>query len=266
MRIKGKLYPNKYTPLIPKELFDKVQEVRIGYHKKPFKYASKPYILRGLIKCANPACGCTITAENPKGYVYYSCTNYHNIHDKRTYISEKDLLAPIREVLKDLKLKNKDAEKLTTELRKVNQSENAFHIEAMENLKKEYDKIEKRLNAMVDLRIDGSITSDMYDKKLKEYKEQQQELLEEMQRHSIADESYFVAVNQVISLSQRASEIFESSEPNEKRQLLNYLLQNCRLNEKRLLFEMKKPFNALVEYNKCPEMLRRQDSNLRPRD
>lgn len=77
-----------------------------------------------------------------------------------------------------------------------------------------------------------------------------------MQRHSIADESYYLAVNQVLSLSQRASEIFESSEPNEKRQLLNYLLQNCRLNKRSLSFEMKNPFNALVEYNKCPEMLR----------
>ncbi|MDP3057797.1 MAG: hypothetical protein Q8N37_04785 [bacterium] len=64
-----------------------------------------------------------------------------------------------------------------------------------------------------------------------------------------------MAVNQVLSLSQRASEIFESSEPNEKRQLLNYLLQNCRLNERNLLFELKKPFDALVKYNKCPEML-----------
>jgi hypothetical protein len=81
-----------------------------------------------------------------------------------------------------------------------------------------------------------------------------------MQRHSIADESYYLAVNQVLSLSQRASEIFESSEPNEKRQLLNYLLQNCRLNERNLLFELKKPFDALVKYNKCPEMLAWRDS------
>lgn len=75
-------------------------------------------------------------------------------------------------------------------------------------------------------------------------------------KEKIADESYYLAVNQVLSLSQRASEIFESSEPNEKRQLLNYLLQNCRLNERSLFFELKKPFDALVKYNKCPEMLR----------
>ena len=31
---------------------------------------------------------------------------------------------------------------------------------------------------------------DLYDKKLKEYKEKQQEILEEMQKHNKADESY----------------------------------------------------------------------------
>lgn len=160
MRIMEKLYPHKYQPLISKELFDKAQEVRLGYHKKPFKYASKPYILRGLIKCADPACGCTITAEmpkhtitakNPNGLSYYSCTNYKRIHEKRIYIKENDLLAPIREELKNLKLTNKDAEKLTKELRKVNQSENIFHTQAMNNLKNEYDRIEKKLYNMVEL-------------------------------------------------------------------------------------------------------------------
>ena len=264
MRIKGKLYPHKYPPLISKELFDKVQAVRLGYHKKPFKYASKPYILRGLIKCANPACGCTITAESPKGYIYYSCTNYRGIHNKRAYINENDLIAPIYESLKNIKLSNKDAGDLTKELRKINQLENEFNKQAIENIRKEYDMIEKRISTMFDLRIDGSITTDIYDKKLKEYKEKQYELNNEIQRHTVADESYYLAVNQVIDLSQRALEIFESSEPNEKRQLLNYLLQNCRLDGKKLLFELRKPFDALEEYNKCSKWLRERDSNPRP--
>ncbi len=66
MEIKGKLYPHKYPPLISKELFDKVQEVRLGYHKKPFKYAAKPYILRGMIKCANPRLRLRYNSGKPK--------------------------------------------------------------------------------------------------------------------------------------------------------------------------------------------------------
>lgn len=94
MKIKGQLYPHRYEPLISKELFDKVQDVMAGYHKKPFKYASKPFIFRGMIKCAE--CGCTITPEIKKGrLIYYSCTNYKGFHKKRVYVREEELLSPI---------------------------------------------------------------------------------------------------------------------------------------------------------------------------
>ena len=73
MQPKGQLLPHKYPPLISKELFDKVQAVRDGFHKKPFKYASKPAIFRSLMTCAE--CGCTITPEKHRGKMYYACTN-----------------------------------------------------------------------------------------------------------------------------------------------------------------------------------------------
>ena len=54
----------------------------------------------------------------------------------------------------------------------------------------------------------------------------------------------------LIDVTNRASEIFESSEPKEKQQFLNFLLQNCRVSDKKLLFDVKKPFVGIVEYNK----------------
>ena len=67
-----------------------------------------------------------------------------------------------------------------------------------------------------------------------------------MQKYDIADENYYITVNTVLNVAQRASEIFECSETNEKRQLLNFLLQNLKLKEKTLQFELKKPFNYIV--------------------
>ena len=57
----------------------------------------------------------------------------------------------------------------------------------------------------------------MYDKKLKEYKEKQQDLLVQMEEHSKADEAFYLTASKVLNLASRASEIFESSEMNEKR-------------------------------------------------
>jgi len=251
--LKG-LHPHKYQPLISKALFDKAQEIRVSYHKKPFKYASKPFIFRGMIKCAD--CGCTITPEITKGHIYYSCTNYHRFHKKRIYIREEELLNPIYKVLKDIQLSDDKIQEITEDLRKSNQAKNHFYEQSLRVLRKEYDQIENRTSKMFDLQLDGSITKDMFDKKLKEYKERQAELNEEIQKYADADENYYITANTVLNLAKRAYKIFESSEVSEKRQLLNFLLQNPQLKAKKLMFKLKTPFDTVLQANKCSNLLR----------
>ena len=78
MIVKGKSYPHRYPTIISQTLFEKVQQVKASYNKKPFKFAGKPYIYRGLIRCAH--CGLAITPEKHKGNVYYHCTQYNGKH------------------------------------------------------------------------------------------------------------------------------------------------------------------------------------------
>ena len=117
---------------------------------------------------------------------------------------------------------------------------------------------------MADERFDGSITKDFFDQKLKEYKEKQAELIEKMSRHDKADENYYITVNTVLNLAQRASEVFESSEPDEKRQLLNFLLQNFQLKERKLFFQPKTPLNTVLlakQHSNCSDWLPIQNPN-----
>lgn len=46
----------------------------------------------------------------------------------------------------------------------------------------------------------------------------------------------------VLNLARRAREIFESSEVDEKRQLLNFVFQNLDLKDKRLSITLREPF------------------------
>lgn len=101
----------------------------------------------------------------------------------------------------------------------------------------------------------------MYDKKLKEYKEKQEDLFLQMEDHSKADENFYITAATVLDLSSRALEIFKSSEVTEKRALLKFLLQNCVLSGRKLLFELKTPFDVIAQYGKTQEWLPGQDSN-----
>lgn len=255
MRIKGELYPHRYQPLISKELFDKCQTVMKGYHKKPFKYAGKLFVLRGMIKCAD--CGCTITPETHKGHIYYSCTNYRGFHKNRIYIREEELLAPVYEILKNIRLSDEKIKEITEDLKTMNQAKNEFHRQSLATLRKEYDQIENRISNAFDLLTDGSITKDMFNKKLKEYKEKQAEIETKMNQYTDADENFYLTANMVLNLAKRVYEIFQNSEVEEKRQLLNFLLQNLKLQGKNLVFELKTPFDTVLQASKCSNLLRR---------
>lgn len=256
MRCKNNLHPHKYPHLISKELFDMCQRILAGYHKKPFKYASKTYAFRGLIKCADPACGCTITPETHKGHNYYSCTNGKKIHSKRIYIKEEDLFAPIKKVIDGLQMPEDKIKETIDSLKKINKSKNEFYFNSITTLRKEHDQIEKRISNSYDLFVDGSITKEMFNSKLKEYKEKQSEIEVRMAQYTNADESFYLNANMLLHAVKKASQIFEGSEPATKRQILNFLLQNLKLDGKKLDFELKIPFNRVLDANRCSNLLR----------
>lgn len=106
------------------------------------------------------------------------------------------------------------------------------------------------------------ITQENYDKKLKEYKEKQTDILNQMKDHSEGDHQFYLTANAIFNLATRAIEIFDSSEVPEKRQLLNFLLQNCTLSGSKLGFKLKEPFNLIAATRHQPIGLPRQDSNL----
>ena len=255
MRVKGKLYPHKYEPLISLHLFNKVEQVIASYNKKNFKRTNKPYIFRGLITCKK--CGYLISPEIKKGkYVYYHCTNYHGNCDNVVWIKEEEFLEQIKTVLQGLKLKPWQAEELKSELRAIHEAEKVYYEKNLGAIKNKLETIDRRLKIMYEDRLDGRITTDEYDKTVKAYKSEQQRLLMEYEEHSQADENFYIIANKLIELSSRAWELFESSELEEKQQLLNFLLQNSYLQGKNALFELKNPFSGILEYAKSGSLLR----------
>ena len=258
MRSKGRLYPHKYQPLISKELFDECQRIRKGWNKKPFQYAAKPFILRGLLRCAR--CGCSMSPESHAGKpTYYSCTNAKkDLCSTKVYVPEKTLLEPIYGYLRAFSAMTQEKiDEVVNGLKITNGAENAYHQKAINALRSEYDEIQIKLGRLLDLFIAGSITKDDYDKKVKEFKEKQYDLNIQLEEHTKADESYYITAGTVLNLAKNALEIFESSDPLEKRTLLNYLLQNSTVDGKIPHYTLRKPFDSILILANQPTGLRR---------
>jgi site-specific DNA recombinase len=81
----GVEYRGTHEPLISHDLFDRVQEVFAGRHKR--KHRRHDFAFAGLLRCAHD--GCTVTAELQKAkYVYYRArVDAENVHC-RTCVSK----------------------------------------------------------------------------------------------------------------------------------------------------------------------------------
>ena len=252
-RTKKISYPHKYQPLITKDLFDRCEAVRKNWGKKPFQYGAKPYIFRGLLRCAK--CGCSMSPATSKGrFTYYACTNARkSICNKKVYVPEEDLLKPIYELLGTFSsIPQQTIDGVVDGLRVNSEAKTLYHHSAISGLQTEYNTLQTKLDRLMDLLLDSSITKQDYDKKLKELKEKQYDVGIQLEDHTRADESYHITASTVLNLAKNALEIFKSSEVHEKRSLLNYLLQNSVVNGKILSYDLRFPFNHILDLTKQP--------------
>lgn len=273
-------YPHKYPKLITRELFDKCQQIKEEKRKRPHKSSSKNFIFKGLITCEH--CGCSVTPEYKKKksgreYNLYSCTNSKGIC-KRRYVNENKLLAPIYEVLDSFgTITEETQEMLVEELRNASEAELIFHKDQIERIRKEQDQLTERKGQLLDIYLDKSITKQDYDKKLQEIMDNLQKLGIELEEHTKADHDYKTTVGTVLSVARRARSIFDSSETHEKTQFINFLVQNPVLEDRKLTFKLREPFNLVLEVSALqskttsvsadrPTWLRGGDSNPRPID
>ena len=109
--------------------------------------------------------------------------------------------------------------------------------------------------------FDGGITTDRYDKLLESKKKRQLEILDTMERHRRGDRNYYVTAERLLHLASHAADYYKSSKPQEKRQLLHFLLSNCELNGKKLKFSLKQPFNTILLHASRSNWLGGRDSN-----
>ena len=250
-------YPHNYTRLTTFELFERCKEIREGKNHNRPKFLSKDFIFKGLLRC--PHCDCLLSPEmhkKPSGliFVYYACTNAKGTC-KRTYVSEKTLLKPIYDIFERFeKLTNEDKEYLVKKLRQNTEAEIVFHRAQMNRISTEMERLEQKDDNLLEALLDKSITKDIYDKKHQQNGDKKQLLNIEMEEHTKANHDYQTTVATVYSLAQRAKDIFESSETDEKRAFLNYLLQNPTVQEKELVFSLRSPFNLVLEWADCPKM------------
>ncbi len=67
-----------------------------------------------------------------------------------------------------------------------------------------------------------------------------------MDRTETANHEFAVTINYLLELANRSYELFKSSDIDVKRKIINLVFSNLTLDEKKLEFSMRKPFDKLL--------------------
>lgn len=246
MVIKGKMYPHKYPPLITKALFDQVQEIKNGFNKKRFKYAGLPYIYRGLLRCAD--CGLSITPEKHKGHIYYHCTQYNGKHGA-IWFREEEITEQLGQVFKKLQFPDDIMKLIVNTLNEVHQNKIEFHNKHLDALTKKQKELTTMMDNLYLDKLKGRITDEHYDRFYLSFRDQMNDTNSRLAQLQEAEDNYYITAKYLLELSNKAYDLFISSEVEEKRQLIKLVLQNLRIEGGNMLYDAQKPFDSILKYS-----------------
>ena len=267
MDAKGKLYKHKYPAIIEKWIFDKCQDLREGRNQNHVKYKSKEFMFRGILHCE--VCGCTITLDettkaNGTIYRYCRCPNSKGSCKGQKPIRIDVFEKQIMDLLDEFVMPENVLGEITLELKKGHETETDIHQKNLNRIYLELEKIKKRKDTAYLDRLDGRITTDEYDKLVARFVSEEQDIQEELGEVTEQDNKFLEASLMILDLAQNAGQYFRGASETKKHKILNLLIWNLRMDNEKLLYDLREPFAGLRDLAKRQDWLRRSDLNRRP--
>lgn len=244
MKYKDMLYPHIYEPLISKALFDKCQEVRLGWGKTRTRSTQQPFLFRSLIKCAH--CGCAYSPELKKEkYIYLrptknkgNCTYCHPIR-------EEVAIEQIEAALRSISIPPERVESIKDTLRQSVAAKQDIQSTTIEGLQEQLQKVQGRIDNLTLAWIDQSITRDEYDKLKIQFHTDKHNIGQRMKNCVEADDRFIVTLEALLDLASRSYDLFKSSDIERKRKVVGLIFSNLQMDGEKLNFSMRKTFAAL---------------------
>ncbi len=240
----GTTYHGTYEPIVTRELWEQVQAVLDGRAAKRTRKVKEQFAFSGLLKCGH--CGCAMVGEIKKSrYVYYHCTGYKG-KCPEPYTREEVLEERFTALLKGIAFSDEILEWVRRALRESHRDERHIHDEAITKLHREHQRLQGRIDAMYEDKLDGRIGNGYFDTKSTEMRVEQARILREIEAHQTANRSYIEEGVQVLELAHNAPTLFESQPATEKRKLLDFVLSNCTWKGRELTAKYRQPFDILA--------------------
>lgn len=246
MTINGKDYPHRYERYITKDIYDEIQRISdANYSAKFHKKMHYEFAFRGILKCG--VCGCTMSSYTKKGRVYMRCFQAKGKCPNNA--TELGVIEQLEPMLSSIEISEDLAQRICDEINKDRLRASELRETQKKTLRSKYETLERRKDAMYEDRLDGRITVAKYDELAEKITQEMREIDDELVRLESTFEDSGMTVSNLLKLAVSVNEIFKSSKPAVKNQILRLMVSNLEIQQKRLNFHLLEPFAELVKIN-----------------
>ena len=206
-------------------------------------------------------CKGRITWEIQRGHWYGHCNHYKNCQ-QREFVRQEVLDAQLIETINTLNPKGEQAVEsmlswVQEALKESHSEEIEFRDKSTAELNRRYEVATQRLDKIYDDKIDEKISEEFYKKKYEQYKVEQEQILDSLNKHKDANLKYYEMGETVLQVAKKAWKIYINRDKQEmvddKKLLLSLIFSNTTLNGKKVEISYQKAFKMVS--NRVMQML-----------
>ena len=260
---KKTLYAGKHQPLISKDLFDRTQ---LAFRKdnKPKHFEPREFLFAGMVKCSK--CGCNISGEIKKGkYIYYSCTGGRGeCEQQHIYIPEAKIEKQIIQALENISITQEHREWITQALKESFNDEEEYTKQQIHSLSVKKQKLKERIDKIYLDKLDGNISEDFWAERHNQWTQDLLTIQSNITAYEKASINFIEQGANFLKICYEMHDLYQFGNCTEKRELINYVLQNLKLEGENIHYDYKKPFDIFGAGLNRNKKLPRLDSNQQP--
>ncbi len=254
-KLNGELHEGSHQAMISKDTYNKIQKrleknpKKINFHNN--KNEEKDYWFQGLARCGN--CGYAIVPEWHKKksglvFKYYRCSRKSkacNCREKA--INEKDLALQIEDYVSQLTINDSWYKKFSNKIDEWVQGEHAESKSELDRLDSETKGIKDKLERLLDIHIEGDISTDEYKAKKNKLVNKKSDLEAKSKRIREEGNLWVEPLQDFIKTANEADHSVRDKNFHEMNRILKKVGLNSQMSSKKLKLDFLDPFNFLRE-------------------
>ncbi|MCK5320659.1 hypothetical protein KAJ61_04690 [Candidatus Parcubacteria bacterium] len=116
-----------------------------------------------------------------------------------------------------------------------------------QNLEDRKKQLEEKMAILYEDRLNKIVTPEFYQNKFAECASEVESLDVKISLYTKANINFYVFGTKILELADNVGFLYENANPSEKQELLNFLLSNSKLKDKKMLISYKKPFDNIYQ-------------------